>query len=209
MIRIAGKGPSNFLKTLADNKIKAMAMTDHGNMYGAMEFYKNAKEVGVKPIIGCEFYTTPYKYNVIDKNKPNLNHLTVLSSNLEGYNNLMKLNSAAWVDGFYYHPRIDFDLLKEHKEGLIVLSGCLKGELAQAAIKQNFDEAVSVALRYRDMLGAENYYIEIMDHGIPEEQAALKVLLEISKKRELSLSLQTIAIMKPETIGRRMIYICA
>ncbi|MDR0645744.1 MAG: DNA polymerase III subunit alpha, partial [Elusimicrobiota bacterium] len=187
MIRISGKGPSNFLKTLADNKIKAMAMTDHGNMYGAIEFYKNTKEVGVKPIIGCEFYTTPYKYNVIDKNKSHLNHLTVLASNLEGYNNLMKLNSAAWVDGFYYHPRIDFDLLKEHKEGLIILSGCLKGELAQAALKQNFDEAASVALRYRDMLGAGNYYIEIMDHGIPEEQSALKVLLEISKKTGIPL----------------------
>ena len=187
MIRIAGKGPSNFLKNLAKNNVKAFAMTDHGNMYGAIEFYKNAREVGLKPIIGCEFYTTPHKYNVIDKNKSSYNHLTVLAANLEGYNNLMKLNSAAWVDGFYYHPRIDFDLLKENKSGIIALSGCLKGELAQTALNQGLDEAIKVALRYRDMLGKDNYYIEIMDHGIPEEQAALKVLLEVSKKTGIPL----------------------
>lgn len=182
MIRIAGKGPSAFLKGLAEQKIKAMAMTDHGNMYGAMEFYKNTREVGVKPIIGCEFYTTPFQYNVIDKNKSSYNHLTLLSKDLEGYHNLMQLNSDAWVDGFYYHPRIDFDLLSKHKAGLIVLSGCLKGELAQTAITKGEEEAIKLALKYQEMLGKGNYYIEIMDHGIPEEQAALKVLLEVSKK---------------------------
>ncbi len=187
MIRIAGHGPSDFLKDLAKNKIKAMAMTDHGNMYGAVEFYKNTREVGVKPIIGCEFYTTPLKYNVIDKNNAKYNHITLLSTNLDGYNNLMKLNSAAWVDGFYYHPRIDFDLLKEHKAGLIALSGCLKGELAQTALSQGLEAAIKVAQRYEDMLGKGNYYIEIMDHGIPEEQAALKVLLEVSKKTGIPL----------------------
>jgi DNA polymerase-3 subunit alpha len=188
MIRIAGEGPSAFLKNLAKNNIKAMAMTDHGNMYGAIEFYKNASEVGVKPIIGCEFYSTPHEYNIIDKNKSSYNHLTVLAKDLTGYNNLMKLNSAAWVDGFYYHPRIDFNLLKEHKEGLLVLSGCLKGELAQAALKQGADEAVKTALKYRDMLGEENYYIEIMDHGIQEEQTALKVLLEVANKTGIPLA---------------------
>lgn len=187
MIRIAGKGPSAFLKGLAEQKIKAMAMTDHGNMYGAMEFYKNTREVGVKPIIGCEFYTTPFKYNVIDKNKSSYNHLTLLSKDLEGYHNLMQLNSDAWVDGFYYHPRIDFDLLSKHKAGLIVLSGCLKGELAQTAITKGEEEAIKLALKYEEMLGKGNYYIEIMDHGIPEEQAALKVLLEVSKKTGIPL----------------------
>ncbi|MDR0953117.1 MAG: DNA polymerase III subunit alpha, partial [Elusimicrobiota bacterium] len=111
----------------------------------------------------------------------------VLSTNLTGYNNLMKLNSAAWVDGFYYKPRIDFDLLNNHKEGLIVLSGCLKGELAQAAVNQGEAATIEIALRYQDMLGKGNYYIEIMDHGIPEEQAALKVLLEVSKKTGIPL----------------------
>ncbi|MDR1124113.1 MAG: DNA polymerase III subunit alpha [Elusimicrobiota bacterium] len=187
MIRIAGKEPSAFLKNLPKNNIKAMAVTDHGNMFGAMEFYKNAKEVGIKPIIGCEFYTTPDKYNVIDKNKTHLNHLTVLAADLRGYNNLIKLNSAAWVDGFYYKPRIDFDLLSKHKEGLIVLSGCLKGELAQAALRADFEEAGKIAARFKDLLGAGNYYIEIMDHGIPDEQTALKNLLEIAKQTGIPL----------------------
>jgi len=187
MIRISGHGPSEFLQTLAKNKIKAMALTDHGNMYGAIEFYKNANQVGVKPIIGCEFYSTTGKYNVIDKNNPQYNHLTVLSTNTPGYNNLMKLNSAAWVDGFYYHPRIDFDLLNTNKEGLIVLSGCLKGELAQTALNKGEKAACELALKFQDMLGKGNYYIEIMDHGIPEEQAALKVLLEVSKKTGIPL----------------------
>lgn len=187
MIRIAGKGPSSFLKKLAEQKIKALAMTDHGNMYGAMEFYKNTREVGIKPIIGCEFYSTPFKYNVIDKDKSSYNHLTVLSKNLQGYHNLMQLNSDAWVDGFYYHPRIDFDLLCKNKEGLIVLSGCLKGELAQTALSKGEEDAIKLALKYQEALGKGNYYIEIMDHGIPEEKAALKILLEVSKKTGIPL----------------------
>ncbi len=187
MIRIAGKGPSAFLKNLAASGAKAMAMTDHGNMYGALEFYKNAREVGLKPIVGCEFYTTPFKYNVIDKTQSKYNHLTVLSTNLAGYNNLMQLNSDAWVDGFYYHPRIDFELLSKHKEGLIVLSGCLKGELAQTCLNSGLEAACELAWRYEQMLGKGNYYIEIMDHGIPEEQAALKVLMEVSKKTGIPL----------------------
>ncbi len=187
MLRIAGKGPSQFLKTLAENKVPAMAMTDHGNMYGALEFYKNMKEVGVKPIIGCEFYVTPFKYNVIDKNHSSVNHLTVLSSNLEGYHNLMELNSLAWVDGFYYHPRIDFDLLEKYKGGLIALSGCLKGALAQSALNNKFEDTCKLALKYQDMLGKGNYYIEIMDHGIKEEKEVIKTLLEVSKKTGIPL----------------------
>ncbi len=185
MLRIAEKGPSAFLKSLAEQKIRAVAMTDHGNMYGAMEFYKNTREVGIKPIVGCEFYTTPFGYT--DKTKKDRNHLTVLSKDLEGYHNLMQLNSDAWVDGFYHKPRIDFDLLSKNKAGLIVLSGCLKGELAQTALYKGEEEAIKLALKYQEMLGKGNYYIEIMDHGIPEEQAALKVLLEVAKKTGIPL----------------------
>jgi DNA polymerase-3 subunit alpha len=187
-VKIKGKEqPSEFLKNQAERGVKAMAITDHGNMYGALEFHKNANEVGIKPIIGCEFYSTPLKYTVVDKNQTKLNHITVLSENLEGYHNLMRLNSAAWVDGFYYHPRIDFDLLSRHCKGLIVLSGCLKGELAQTAIEKGVDAACQTAIKYEAALGKDNYYIEIMDHGIPHEQAALKVLLEVSKRTGIPL----------------------
>lgn len=186
MLRISSTKPGSFLQTLAAQKVPAMAMTDHGNMYGAREFYKNTKTVGIKPIIGCEFYITPLKYTEIKKDVRN-NHITILAKNLQGYNNLMALNSAAWVDGFYYKPRIDFDLLTKHKEGLIVLSGCLQGLLAQTALNKGEEEAIKLALKYRDTFGKENYYIEIMDHGIAEEQAALKVLLEVSKKTGIPL----------------------
>lgn len=186
MLRISSTKPGSFLQTLAEQKVPAMAMTDHGNMYGAREFYKNTKAVGIKPIIGCEFYITPLKYTQIDKDVRN-NHITILAKDLAGYHNLMALNSTAWVDGFYYKPRIDFDLLTKHKEGLIILSGCLQGILAQTALNKGEAEAIKLALKYRDTFGPENYYIEIMDHGIPEEQAALKVLLEVSKKTGIPL----------------------
>ncbi|MBQ4493501.1 MAG: DNA polymerase III subunit alpha [Elusimicrobiaceae bacterium] len=186
MLRISSIKPGSFLQTLAEQKVPAMAMTDHGNMYGAREFYKNTKAVGIKPIIGCEFYITPLKYTEINKDIRN-NHITILAKDLVGYHNLMALNSTAWVDGFYYKPRIDFDLLTKHKEGLIILSGCLQGILAQTALNKGEEEAIKLALKYRDTFGAENYYIEIMDHGIPEEQAALKVLLEVSKKTGIPL----------------------
>ena len=186
MLRISSTKPGSFLQTLSEQKVPAMAMTDHGNMYGAREFYKNTKSVGIKPIIGCEFYITPLKHTEIKKDVRN-NHITILAKDLQGYNNLMSLNSTAWVDGFYYKPRIDFDLLKKHKEGLIVLSGCLQGLLAQTALNKGEEEAIKLALKYRETFGKENYYIEIMDHGIPEEQAALKILLEVSKKTGIPL----------------------
>ena len=186
LLGISSIKPGSFLQTLAEQKVPAMAMTDHGNMYGAREFYKNTKAVGIKPIIGCEFYITPLKYTEINKDIRN-NHITILAKDLVGYHNLMALNSTAWVDGFYYKPRIDFDLLTKHKEGLIILSGCLQGILAQTALNKGEEEAIKLALKYRDTFGAENYYIEIMDHGIPEEQAALKVLLEVSKKTGIPL----------------------
>lgn len=187
MLRISSTKPGSFLQTLAGQQVPAMAMTDHGNMYGAREFYKNTRAVGIKPIIGCEFYIVPFKHTEMDKTKATYNHITVLAKDLQGYHNLMALNSVAWVEGFYYHPRIDFDLLNKHKEGLIILSGCLKGLLAQTALNKGEEEAIKIASNYRDVFGKDNYYIEIMDHGIPEEQAALKVLLEVSKKTGIPL----------------------
>ncbi len=186
MLRVTknGKGPSDFLKSLDKTKMPAMAITDHGNMYGVPEFYNMLSALEIKPIIGCEMYYKQGKYN---EKGGTSNHLTVLAKNMEGYHNLMKLNSDAWTDGFYYHPRIDFDLLTKYKDGLIVLSGCMKSEVSQIALNQGVDAAAQAALRYRDMLGAENYYLEIMDHGIPEERKILQTLLEVSKKTGIPL----------------------
>jgi len=189
MLRITknGKGPSQFLESINKDIMPAMAITDHGNMYGVPEFYKMTTSLGIKPIIGCELYYTPGKYTDHSEENSHTNHLTVLAKNLEGYHNLMKLNSAAWTEGFYRYPRIDFDLLSQNKNGLIVLSGCMKSELSQIALNQGVEEAIKTAVRYRDLLGAENYYLEIMDHGIPEEKKILQTLLEVSKKTGIPL----------------------
>lgn len=180
MLRISeNHKPSAFLQGLAQQGIKAMALTDHGNMYGALDFYESANAAGVKPIVGCEVYITEGKYT--EKDKSRTGHLTLLAKNHEGYQNLMQLNSKAWVDGFYYHPRIDKELLAQHAGGLIALSGCLKGFLSYYALNKTFEQACALAKEYEDILGKGNYYIELMDHGIKEEQDALPILKDISK----------------------------
>lgn len=180
MLRISeNHKPSAFLQSLAQQGIKAMALTDHGNMYGALDFYESANAAGVKPIVGCEVYITEGKYT--EKDKSRTGHLTLLAKNHEGYQNLMQLNSKAWVDGFYYHPRIDKELLAQHAGGLIALSGCLKGFLSYYALNKTFEQACALAKEYEDILGKGNYYIELMDHGIKEEQDALPILKDISK----------------------------
>ena len=131
MLRISeSHKPSPFLKSLVEQGIKAMGLTDHGNMYGALDFYDTARSIGLKPIVGCEFYITNGKYTEKDPNEYR-GHLTLLARNHEGYLNLMKLNSLAWVDGFYHKPRIDKEILAKHAGGLLCLSGCLKGFLSE------------------------------------------------------------------------------
>lgn len=189
MLRITdldGK-PSEFLKKAAQN-FKAIAITDHGNMYGAIDFYNNAHKVGIKPIIGCELYITTGPRT--DKNKDSkyeYGHITALVENETGYKNLIEMLSLANIEGFYRHPRIDFELLEKYKEGIIFLSGCLKSLVAYPCSKNEMDKAVNMAAKFKDILGPENFYLEIMDHGIEEERIALKNLIEVSKKTGLGL----------------------
>ena len=182
MLRISeNHKPSKFLKNLAEQGIPAIAMTDHGNMYGALDFYESARGAGIKPIVGCEFYITEGKYT--EKDKSRTGHLTLLARNHEGYLNLMKLNSHAWVDGFYYHPRIDKELLSKHSGGLLCLSGCLKGFLSQYVREEGgFEKACALAKEYEDIFGKGNYYIELMDHGIREEVESIPLLKDVSKR---------------------------
>lgn len=188
MLRISERHkPSRFLRGLAESGVKAIAITDHGNMYGALDFYDCANAAGLKPIVGCEVYITEGKHT--EKDKSRTGHLTLLAKNHQGYLNLMKLNSHAWVDGFYYHPRIDKELLAKYSDGLIALSGCLKGFLAQDVLHKSFEQACALAQQYEDIMGKGNYYIELMDHGIREEQEALPILKEVAKK----LGIKTVA----------------
>lgn len=178
--------PSRFLRGLAEQGIPAMAITDHGNLYGALDFYSSAQGAGLKPIVGCEFYITEGNYK--EKDKSRTGHLTLLARNHEGYLNLMKLNSMAWVDGFYYHPRIDKEILAKHSGGLLCLSGCLKGFLSQYVREEGgFEKACALAKEYENIFGKGHYYIELMDHGIREELEALPLLKDVAKRTGIPL----------------------
>jgi DNA polymerase-3 subunit alpha len=169
--------------------MEAAAITDHGAMYGVVEFYQKAKKAGIKPIIGCEVYIAE---NMRDK-RPNANgknfyHLVLLAENNTGYKNLIKLVTAAHLDGFYYKPRIDRELLRQHSAGLIGLSGCLSGEIPRALLSKNDERAKRLALEYQEIFGKGNFYLELQHHPHLEEQAILnKKLLEFSRELEIPL----------------------
>src|SRR5579859_1348252 len=153
----------------AELKMPAVAVTDHGNMFGAIQFYEAALKRGLKPIIGCETYVAPASRldRSADSDRPN--HLVLLCENERGYQNLVKLASAAYTDGFYYKPRIDKALLAQHSEGLIGLSACLRGEVAAALMEDRYESARKAAYDLRDIFGKSNFFLEIQDQGFAEE----------------------------------------
>lgn len=179
--------PSELLKSLAHNGSKGMALTDHGNLFGAVEFYTQANAVGLKPIIGCEMYLAKGSRKEKGGSQKENCHLTVLARNNEGYKNLMAMASKASLEGFYYDPRIDKELLAQHSKGLIVLSGCLKSELNQMIMSGNLKDAINLAGQYKDLLEPGAFYLEIMDHGLDKQRQVLKALLEIHEKTKIPL----------------------
>jgi len=185
--------PDALAKRVAQLGMPACAITDHGNMFGAVEFYNAMKGVGVKPIIGCEMYMaygSRFDKSSVEDQQADAganNHLIVLASNDKGYKNLVKLVSAGYTEGFYYKPRIDKDLLREHREGLIVLSSCLKGEVSQNLANGNYGRARDAALQFKDILGAENFFLEIQDHGIPDQQKIVPMMARLGEETGLQL----------------------
>ena len=166
----------------------ALALTDHGNMFGAIEFYKAARKAGIKPIVGMEAYTV--SGDMREKKNTGTsryNHMTLLVKDAEGYRNLVKLSSAAYLEGFYYKPRVDFDTISKHARGIIALSGCVKGPVAELLYYDKYDEARQAAGMLRDMFGAENFFIEIMDHNLEIEKKVLPQLIKISRDLEIPL----------------------
>ena len=165
----------------------AVAITDHGVMYGSVDFYKAAKKAGVKPIIGCEVYVATRtrfdKVNRIDGS----NHLVLLCKNETGYKNLIKMVSAGFTEGFYNKPRVDHELLEEYHEGLICLSACLAGEIPQALLAGDYEKAKNLARYYEDLFGKGNYYIEIQDHGLDEQRTVLSLLVRLSRETGIPL----------------------
>ncbi len=167
------------VKRAAEYKMPALAITDHGNMCGAIKFYKTCMSHGIKPIIGCEMYVS--LNNREDKTKGN-NHLTVLARNYDGYMNLMRLNELAYAEGFYHKPRVDMELIKKYSKGLVALSGCLKGKIAQLILADRQERAVEEAIKFNEIFGKGNFFLEMMSSGIPEQKKINKCLYEISKE---------------------------
>ncbi|MBU1148334.1 MAG: DNA polymerase III subunit alpha [Candidatus Omnitrophica bacterium] len=181
------------IKKLTDSarrmKMPAVAMTDHGNMFGAIEFYQSCVQNGVKPIIGCEVYVAPK--NRLDKTVyaggETSNHLILLAKDETGYRNLMKLVTIGYLEGFYYKPRIDKEILSKYSEGLIGLSACLKGECAQLAINKKEEKIKEVAGQYREILGKDNFYFEIQNNSIPEQGTVNTTLINLGRAMDIGI----------------------
>src|SRR5687767_3082481 len=185
--------PAELAARVAQLGMPACAITDHGNLFGAVDFYDAMKKAGVKPIIGCEMYmalgSRLDKAGVEDAaaDAGANNHLIVLASNDAGYKNLVKLVSIGFTEGFYYKPRIDKEILKAHREGLIVLSSCLKGEISQALAGGNYAKAKQAAETFREILGPDNFFLEIQDHGIPDQVKILDQMKQLGGETGLQL----------------------
>lgn len=167
--------------------MESMAITDHGVMYGCVDFYKAAKEEGIKPILGCEVYVASKSMLIKNVDKDNgTNHLVLLVKNETGYENLMKIVSAASIDGFYYKPRVDHDYLRAHSEGLIALSACLGGEVQKALLNENYEKAKDIALTYKDIF-KEGFYLELQNHGMEEQRKVNELNIKLSKETGIPL----------------------
>ena len=170
------------MKVAKEKGFKSVAITDHGNMFGCIEFYKAAIENGLKPIIGCEVYVAARSHK--DKQQDldsEINHLVLLCKNKKGYQNLCKLVSTAWVDGFYKKPRVDINLLEKYSDGLIALSACLAGKIPSELLKGNYEGAKQWAIKYNNIFGKDNFYIELQDHGLAEQKQILPMLMSYLK----------------------------
>ena len=169
-------------------EMDSIAITDHGAMYGAIEFYKAAKEVGIKPIIGCEVYVAPRgrtRFQKVHEFDAAFSHLVLLCRNEEGYRNLSYMVSQAFLEGFYIKPRIDMDLLREHCGGLIACSACLGGEVPKLLMAGDYEKAKEAALEMRELFGEDGYYLELQDHGIRDQAIVNQGILRIHRETGL------------------------
>lgn len=168
--------------------MSAVAITDHGTMYGVIDFYKAARKHGVKPVVGCEVYVAPrsrFEKSAVDGES--YYHLILLAENNQGYRNLVELVSRANLEGFYYKPRVDFELLKEYKEGLICLSACIAGEIPTRLLKDDREGAEKTLVNYLELFGPDRFYLELQDHDMPEQKRVNAMLLELAKKYAVGL----------------------
>ncbi|MHB8846684.1 MAG: DNA polymerase III subunit alpha [Nitrospirota bacterium] len=183
----------NLIKKAVELKMPAVAVTDHGNLFSVLDFYQKALKGGIKPIIGCETYVAPgsrFEKSVASGSQDedtHAYHLILLARNNQGYKNLVKLVTSAYLEGFYYKPRIDKELLRKHHEGLIGMSACLGGEVPRLLNAGRYDDAKKTALEYQDILGKDNFYLELQDNGIPEQETVNRELIRLSQDTGLPL----------------------
>ncbi len=176
----------DLVKYAKDNDIPAIAITDHGVMYSAVEFYELAIHHGINPLIGCEFYVHNGDIHQKDASNNPLYHLILIAKDNKGYKNLIKLVSTAWCEGFYYKPRINFELLQEYHEGLICCSACLGGEVLQELLKGEYEKAKDTAAKYKELFG-DDYYIELQDHNLEEQKRTNPDLIKIAKELDIKM----------------------
>ncbi len=181
----------DLIKQAEKFEMPAVAITDHGTMYGAIEFYKEAKKGkgNVKPIIGCEVYVAPTKLNIKNVKEKKAYHLVLLAKNITGYKNLCKMVTIANIEGFYYKPRVDKDLLKEYSEGIVALSACLAGEIPNHILNGNFKKAKETIKEYATIFGEDNFFLEIQDNDLEDQEKVNSFLIEASKEESLGLVL--------------------
>ena len=174
------------MEVAAEQKMPALAMTDHGNLFGVVEFYSKAKEKGIHPVIGCEVYVSQQSRHVkSDGNR--YNHLILLCQTQEGYRNLIQLVSTGFLDGFYYKPRIDKDLLARHSKGLVALSACLRGDINESLLASRYEDSRRLACEYEDIFGRGNFFLEIQDHDLPQDKIVLPLLARMSQETKIPL----------------------
>ncbi len=168
----------------------SLAITDHGVMYGVIDFYRACKAAEIKPIIGCEVYVAPgsrFDKEAIGQGDDRYYHLVLLAENNTGYSNLMKIVSRGFTEGFYYKPRVDYEVLEKYHEGIIALSACLAGEVARDITRDNYEEAKKAALHYQDIFGKDNFFLELQDHGIPAQRLVNQELMRMSRETGIEL----------------------
>ena len=174
------------MKVAAEQEWRAIAITDHGNLFGAVNFYSAAKKAGIKPIIGCEIYTVAGDHRQHDASM-RYHHLLLLCKNETGYRNLIDLVSTAYTEGFYYKPRISKDLLARYAEGLICLSACLRGDLQETLLRQGYEQGLKLAYEYQDIFGKENFFLEIQDHGLELDKKLIPLQLRLARETGIPL----------------------
>jgi DNA polymerase-3 subunit alpha len=174
------------MKIATEQKMPAVAMTDHGNLFGAVQFYNAANAAGIHPVIGCEVYVSQ-KGHKTRSDTDRYNHLILLCENQDGYRNLIKLVSTAYLDGFYYKPRIDMDLLNQHSKGLIGMSACLRGHIPETILSDKYDDAKRLAHSYADIFGRKNFFLEVQDHHLEQDRRLTPQLNRLSQETGLPL----------------------